>query len=93
MANSPRDQVDLLLHIERLAEDLNKRMSEHSRFALRRYPITFAILALFGVVAVSEGLKGFLERVTLLHENPSYMLILGLLILTILGLVYKRLDK
>ena len=90
---NPRDQLDLLLHIEKMTEELNRRMSTHSRFILRRYPLTFAIAALFGVVAVSEGIKGLLEDVVILQANPLYMLLIGLFVLVVLGSVYKKLDK
>jgi hypothetical protein len=88
-----RDQLDLLLHIEKLTEELNRRMSTHSRFVLRRYPLTFAIVALFGVVAVSEGVKGVMAETGLLDVEPLHLLLLGILILVVLGSVYRKLDK
>jgi hypothetical protein len=86
------DRLDVLLHIERLTEELNKQMSSRSRFVLRRYPLTFGLLALFGVVAVSEGAKGILEEAGLL-QSPAQLLFIGLFILLILGSVYKKLEK
>ncbi len=92
--NEPtRDHLDLLLQIEKLTRELNNQMSSRSRFVLRRYPLSFGLLALFGVVAVSEGVKGILERISFLHNEPLYLLGLGLLVLLILGSVYKKLDK
>ena len=88
-----RDEIDLLLHIERLAEELNRQMSTRSQFIVKRYPLTFAIVALAGVVAVSEGVKGLLGEVLVLQENPLYMLLIGLFILLALGSVYKKLNK
>jgi hypothetical protein len=90
---STRDQLDLLLHIERLTEELNRRMSGHSKFALKRYPLTFGIIALFGVIAVSEGAKGLLEEVVFLQNQPLYLFLIGILTLLILGSVYKKLNK
>jgi hypothetical protein len=90
---NPRDQLDLLLHIEKLTEELNKRMNGHSRTAIKRYPLTFGILALFGIVAVSEGAKGLIEKVDVFRNDPFYLLLLGLLLLTALGSVYRKLDK
>jgi hypothetical protein len=91
--NEPtRDQLDLLLRLERLTEELNRQMSQRSKFVLKRYPLTFGLLALFGVVAVSEGAKGVLEELGLLH-SPAYLLLGGLILLLILGSVYKKLEK
>lgn len=91
--DNPRDQLDLLLHLERLTEELNRRMSSPGRFVLRRYPLTFTIAALFGVVAVSEGIKGILEKISIFKNEPFYLLAIGLIILLILGSIYKKLDK
>jgi hypothetical protein len=89
---NPRDQLDLLLHIERLTEELNGQMSKRGRFVLKRYPLTFGILALFGVVAVSEGAKGMLEEAGLL-KSPVELFVIGLVVLLVLGSVYKKLEK
>jgi hypothetical protein len=88
-----RDHLDLLLHIERLTEELNDKMNARSKFVLRRYPLTFAIFILFGVVAVSEGVKGIIERVEFLNGHPWTMFLLGLIILLLVGSVYRKLDK
>ncbi len=91
--NEPtRDQLDLLLRLERVTEELNRHMSLRSKFVLKRYPLTFGLLALFGVVAVSEGAKGVLEDLGFL-QSPASLLVGGLLLLLILGSVYKKLDK
>lgn len=88
-----RNQLDVLKRIENLAEGINTKMSARSGSILKRYPITFAILALFGIDAVSVGVKGILEEISIFKDNPLLMLIFGLVILTVLGLLYKKLDK
>jgi hypothetical protein len=87
------DQLDVLKHIENLTEGINREMSKRSGSILKRYPITFALLALFGIDAVSVGVKGILGEISVFEENPVLMLAFGLLILTVLGLLYKKLDK
>jgi hypothetical protein len=88
-----KNYLDLLLHIERLTEEMNKRMAPHSQNAFKRYPLTFTLLGLFGVVAVSEGLKKILDGISFFQNSPFWLLITGLIILTILGSVYKKLSK
>jgi len=88
-----RNQFDVLKRIENLAEGINSQMSNRSSSVFKRYPITFAILALFGIDAVSVGIKGILEEINIFKENPILMLMFGLVILTVLGLLYKKLDK
>ena len=88
----PQNQLDILRHIETLTESINKTMGARSRSVLRRYPLTFILLALFGVAAVSEGIKGILELIGF-SNHPVYLFITGLLILTVTGALYKKLDK
>ncbi len=88
----PKIELDVLRHIERLTEELNKRMGKQGRGVLRRYPLSFTLLALAGVVAVSEGLKGVLEEIGF-SGHPWYLLLTGLIILIITGSLYKKLDK
>jgi hypothetical protein len=88
-----RNQLDVLKRIENLAEGINSQISKRGGSILKRYPITFAILALFGIDAVSVGVKGILEEINLFKDNPLLMLVFGLIILTVLGLLYKKLDK
>lgn len=92
-SSNPRDQLDILLQIEKVTSELNRQMSERGAPVVKRYPLTFAILALFGVVLVSEGIKGLLHEWGLLEIRPIYVLAIGLVILTILGSVYRKLDK
>ncbi|MBP9771593.1 MAG: hypothetical protein KBD16_01570 [Candidatus Pacebacteria bacterium] len=91
--NNTRDQLDVLRHIETLAEQMNAQMNARSKSILRRYPLTFALLALFGIVAVSEGAKGILEDVAVFKEHPLLMLVVGIVVLTTLGSLYKKLEK
>lgn len=85
-------QLDLLNKIETLTSDIDSMMRKRSRSVFRRYPLTFGILALFGVVAVSEGAKGILD-IAGLGNHPTYMFFPGLVILIVTGFLYKNLDK
>ncbi len=85
--------LNLLQHVENLSQQINEIMASRTKSVLRRYPLTFALLVLGGVVAVSEGLKGILNSLGLLNHSPWYLLIIGLIILTITGKLYKKLDK
>jgi hypothetical protein len=90
--NDNQNQLDLLRHIETLAKDMNEKMNKRSGSLVGRYPLTFTLLALFGVVAVSEGIKGILENIVIFKEEPLLLLVTGLFILTILGSLYKKLS-
>ena len=83
----------MLHHIENLSNQVNKIMASRTKNVFRRYPVTFGILILFGAIAVHEGLKKLMEDFGLLDINPWYLLIAGLVILTITGTLYRKLEK
>ena len=85
--------LDMLHHIENLSNQVNKIMASRTKNVFRRYPVTFGILILFGAIAVHEGLKKLMEDFGLLDINPWYLLIAGLVILTITGTLYRKLEK
>jgi hypothetical protein len=88
----PYNQLDVLRHIEKLAEETNASMQKRGKGVLRRYPLTFTILILIAVVLVSEGIKVGLEEIGLL-SHPFYSLLIGLIILLLTGTLYKKLEK
>ena len=85
--------LDILQHVETLSNKLNEVMASRTRSAFRRYPLTFALLILAGVIIVSEGVKGILRSLGLFDFNPWILLIIGILILAITGKLYKKLDN
>ncbi|OGJ14107.1 hypothetical protein A2554_01150 [Candidatus Nomurabacteria bacterium RIFOXYD2_FULL_35_12] len=85
--------LDILKHVEDLSNEVNKLMASRAKAVFRRYPVTFALLILFGVTAVHEALKGLMKDFGLLDINPWYLFVAGLVILTITGTLYKKLDK
>jgi hypothetical protein len=85
--------VDVLKHIEDLSNQVNKIMAPRAKNVFRRYPITFGLLILLGVMALHEGLKGVMKNYGLLDGNPWYLILIGLVILLITGTVYKKLEK
>jgi hypothetical protein len=85
--------IDVLEHIENLSNQVNTIMASRTENVFRRYPVTFGLLIVFGAIAVHEGLKGLMENYGLLDISPWYLIIAGLVILTITGTLYKKLEK
>jgi hypothetical protein len=85
--------IDILRNVESISSQVNETMAARGRSVFRRYPLTFTLLALFGVVAVSEGMKGVLESFGIFAGHPWYLLAAGLVILIFTGKLYKKLDK
>ncbi len=84
--------VDILKHVEGLSQKINNMMAPRTQAVLARYPITFGVLILFGVISLHEGLKGLMKEFGFLDINPWYPFIIGLVILIITGTLYKKLD-
>ncbi|MDO8590243.1 MAG: hypothetical protein Q7R69_03145 [bacterium] len=91
--SEPRSQLDLLKDLEKLTEEVNNMAGKKGQSVFKRYPLTFALLALFGAVAVSEGVKGIIRSVLIFENNPWYLFLIGLVILIFTGTLYKKLDK
>ena len=93
MKDEKEINLDILKHLENLSSQVNKIMASRARTVFARYPITFGLLILVGVIALHEGLKGILKEFGLFNLNPWYLLVLGIVILIITGRLYKKLEK
>lgn len=88
-----KDQIDLLKKIEELTAQLNKLFSERGRAVFNRYPLSFALLVVFGATMVSQGIKDLLLKWDFFKNQPLYMLLFGIVILVVTGTLYKKLQK
>ncbi len=84
---------DILRQLERLTEEINNLANKKGKLFFHRYPITFALLALFGLVILSEAIKQILKSIGIFNLNPLVTLLIGLTILILTGTVYKKLNK
>jgi len=82
-----------LKKVEELTAQVNRVFGEKSKSVFGRYPLTFALLILFGVTMVTQGVKDLLLEISFLKNSPWIMLGIGLLILAITGTLYKKLKK
>ena len=95
MENKNPEQIslDILKHIEDLSRQVNEIIGRRTKSAFRKYPLTFALFVLVGVVCVGEGVKGVLEEVPWFAGHPWHLLVTGLCVLVVTGTIYKKLDK
>ena len=85
--------LDILKNVEDISNQVNQMMASRTKQVFSRYPVAFGLLILFGVTALHEGLKGLMKYFGLMDVNPWYLFIAGLVILTITGTLYKKLEK
>jgi hypothetical protein len=88
----PKLELDLLHSVEKLTRELDKVVHKGGKSVLKRYPLTFSLLAVFGVVAVGEGTKGVLAELGIFEGHPVELLVVGLVILIFTGTLYKKLE-
>lgn len=88
-----KDTLDLLKKVEDLTSKTNELFRERTRSVFSRYPLTFALLIVFGVTMVTEGAKQILAQVGFLAGKPWFMLAFGIAVLVFTGTLYKRLGR
>ncbi len=88
-----KDQIDILKKLEDLTAKINQLFSEKGRNVFSRYPLLFALLIVFGVTMVTQGIKDMLSEISFFQNSPLAMLLFGMLILIITGTLYKKLEK
>ena len=88
-----KEEIDILKKLEDLTAKMNQLFSEKGKNVFSRYPLLFALLIVFGVTMVTEGMKDMLAEVQFFHDKPFIMLLMGLLVLIITGTLYKKLEK
>lgn len=84
---------DPLHHLERTTERMNEFMHARHHTAFSKYPLLFALLGAFGVVAVMYGLENMLGQIRVVKEYPVLSFLAGVAILLFTGSLYKRIDK
>lgn len=88
-----KEEIDLLKKVEELTARLNQSFSERGKQVFSRYPLTFALLVVFGVTMVSQGVKDLLLSISFLKNEPWIMLLTGIIVLLITGTLYRKLNK
>lgn len=82
-----------LSQLEKITYDTNQYMKGKTKGVLRRYPLTFSLLILFGVVSVLHGFEAVIEMIPFLADRPIVVFFIGLIILVFTGSLYKKIDK
>jgi hypothetical protein len=67
-------------------------LSKHRDHAAKKFPLGFALIATFGLVATLQGFQKLIERIPLLAHNPWISLAVGVSTLIASGAVYRKLG-
>lgn len=77
--------TDAELHLMKLLEESRQK-------AQKRFPLVSALAATFGLVLVLNGFQRLITKIPFLDNNPIIIIVTGLVVLTITGSVYKKLN-
>ncbi len=58
-----------------------------------RFPVVFILFSAFGLVATFYGFEKLIDEIPSLANNSKLLLAVGLIILTITGTLFKKLDN
>ncbi len=86
-------QIDPIKQVEELTKGANNFMKRRGRSVFGRYPLVFSFLGTFGVVLIIHGIEGVIDKISVLHDRPILILIVGILLLALTGTLYKRIEK
>ncbi|MFA7191928.1 MAG: hypothetical protein WC089_01335 [Candidatus Paceibacterota bacterium] len=84
---------DPIQKAENIIKHINHKAGKYTQPVFDRYPLLFMFLLTFGVTAIIEGMRFFLEDVHFFKEHPLVLLSIGILILLFTGTLYKKLEK
>ncbi|HET7673113.1 MAG TPA: hypothetical protein VFK11_01190 [Candidatus Saccharimonadales bacterium] len=89
------DNHDKKLSLEALGHSQDKIIAllhEEQKRAKEKFPLTYALLATFGVACVFAGINRIIVKIDLLNNHPITLVVVGLAILLITGAAYKKLG-
>lgn len=82
----------LSVSVSQVESEIEKTVSPVRHEFLKKFPVPFLLLVTAGLTATMNGLERLLLELPILQNHPSIMLIIGLILLTITGTLYKKLG-
>lgn len=93
MSNEHDENHGKKLSLEALSHRQEKILSllhEEQRRAKEKFPLVFALVATFGLVATIAGFSKLIDKIEFLKEDPIILIIIGITVLVVTGAVYNK---
>lgn len=93
MSNEHDENHSKRLSLEALSHRQEKIISllhEEQRRAKEQFPLVYALLATFGLVATITGFSKLIDKTEFLKEHPAILIVIGVTVLIITGAVYNK---
>jgi hypothetical protein len=78
--------------LEKRQDKMITLLREEQQRAKEKFPLTYALLATFGVACVFAGINRIIVKIDLLNNHPITLVVVGLAILLVTGAAYKKLG-
>ncbi|MFA5999800.1 MAG: hypothetical protein WC783_02345 [Candidatus Paceibacterota bacterium] len=84
---------DPIQKAEKIVKVVHDSAGKITQPVLKRYPLLFTFLLVFGVSATMNGFKVLVDDIPFFHNHPGYLMLSGILVLLFTGKLYKSLNK
>lgn len=84
------DKTDVVS--EQVNQQFNHYMTPVRQGILKRFPVSFSLLVVFGLVTTYYAFEKILSQYEFLNNHPWLILLLGLSVLAFTGRLYKKFD-
>lgn len=84
---------DPILHIEQMVKEIHDSAGKYSKPAFKRYPLSFTLLITFSVAAILHGFQLWTDDVSVFHEHPWLLILIGTTTLILTGNIYRALKR
>ncbi len=73
-------------------ERMYREVIKERNYIVKKFPLPFAILGSFGLVATFYGFEHLIDQNAFLTEHPLVLLVIGILCLGLTGSLYRKLG-
>lgn len=85
--------IDPIKKAEEIIEGAHNETGKYTKPVLKRYPLLFSFLLVFSVASILHGFEMWADKINLFEEHPSYLILIGVIVLFLTGMLYKSLEK
>jgi protein-S-isoprenylcysteine O-methyltransferase Ste14 len=78
--------------VQKIERQIDKSAQPIRQSVFSRFPILFTLATTFGVAATFFGFERMLQEISFLNNRPWLILLLGILVLSVTGTLYKVLS-
>lgn len=83
---------DPVARIEKIVKNIHDKTGGYTEPTLKKYPLLFGFLVVFGLAATLHGFELFADSIGLFVEHPTILIAIGIIALALTGKLYQNLK-